>query len=529
MRKKRGLLVARALLINPSYRDSYGSAKARIVDPIFPTASLLAIAATAEQQKHEVKILDLSHEQYDYHVVREEVLRYKPDVIGMTATTPLFNQARDISVLVKALSRDILVIAGGSHVSSLPDESLQESMLDAVVVGEGDYTFVDIMDGEPLSKIPGIHYRDDDGVIRRTPPRPFVQNLDDLPLPAWHLYDSERYRHSVSRLLVRRPPATMAEFSRGCVYKCDFCASKTTMALGYRKKSPARCAEEVRKMWDAGYREFLLADDIFTSDAGWAREVSDAIAETGVKMSWTCTNGIRVESADEQLFKAMRRAGCYRVAFGFESGNDEVLKRFGKGGRASLEKGREAVRAARAAGIDTAGFFMVGLSPDTESTMQETIDYARTLPLDFLKFGVAIAFPGTPMFKEYRQKGLVRSYDWDKYFVYSEEPLFAHPNLSFESVKKYMNLAYWRTVVTNPPFILRRVWRGIRKGEFFWDLYYFIRFFLSPSMSGSANSAVYYSRTTWPTFNFEGNPITFYPPRPSGNKLTDEMVDGVRV
>jgi anaerobic magnesium-protoporphyrin IX monomethyl ester cyclase len=521
--------LAKTLLINPSYRDSYGSAKASIVDPIFPTLSLLTIAASAEERQHDVYILDLSYEQYDCKKVQDAVFRYKPDVVGVTATTPLFNQARDISVLVKAISKKILVIAGGAHVSALPYESLQESMLDAVVVGEGDATFAEIMDGKPFAGVLGIHFRDADGVIRRTSPRPFLQNLDELPMPAWHLYDSENYRNRVSRLLVKRPPATMAEFSRGCVYKCDFCASKNTMALGYRKKSPARCAEEVRRMYECGYREFLLADDIFTSDAAWALEVSEAIAETGVKMVWTCTNGIRVESADEKLFMAMRNAGCYRVAFGFESGNDEVLKRFGKGGKASLAKGREAVAAARAAGIDTAGFFMVGLSPDTESTMQQTIDYARTLPLDFLKFGIAIAFPGTPMFKEYRQKGLVRSYDWDEYFIYSEEPLFAHPNLSFQVVKKYMNRAYWRTVVANPAFVLRRVWRGIRTGEFFWDLYYFIRFFFSPSTSAATHSARYYSKESWPTFRFETNQITLYPARPAGNKISKEMVDGVQV
>jgi anaerobic magnesium-protoporphyrin IX monomethyl ester cyclase len=521
--------VAKALLINPSYRDSYGSAKASIVDPIFPTLSFLTIAAAAEQRGHQVRILDLSYEQYDYRKVKDAVLDYQPDVVGVTATTPLFNQARDISVLVRALSKEIVLIAGGSHVSALPNESLQESMLDAVVVGEGDFTFAEIMDGKPFAEVAGIHYRDADGLIRRTGPRPFLQNLDDLPMPAWHLYKAENYRHRVSRLLVKHPPATMAEFSRGCVYKCDFCASKNTMALGYRKKSPARCAEEVRVMYECGYREFLLADDIFTSDTDWAFEVSEAIAATGVKMSWTCTNGIRVESANAKLFSAMHKAGCYRVAFGFESGNDEVLKQFGKGGKASLAKGREAVAAARAAGIDTAGFFMVGLSPDTESTMQQTIDYARTLPLDFLKFGVAIAFPGTPMFREYREKGLIRSYDWDEYFIYSEEPLFAHPNLSFSVVKKYMNRGYWRAVVTNPSFILRRVWRGIRTGEFAMDLYYFIRFFLSPSTSAATHSALYYAKNEWPVFDFERNQITWYPPRPAANKVSEEMADGVRV
>ena len=142
-----------------------------------------------------------------------------------------------------------------------------------------------------------------------------------------------------------------------------------------------------------GWREFMLADDIFTSDHSWAVRVCNAISESGADVAWSCTNGIRVESADEELFNAMRKAGCYRVSFGFESGNDEILKSFGKGGKATVEQGKVAVRKARAAGIDTNGFFLLGLSPDTEESMLDTIEFARALELDMLKFGITIAFP----------------------------------------------------------------------------------------------------------------------------------------
>jgi len=513
--------MARALLINPSYRDSYGSAKAAIVDPIFPTLSILTIAAMAERHGHKVELLDLSYLQYDHRVVRDKILDYKPDVVGITGTTPLMNQIRDLSVMVKSISNDILVVAGGSHVSALPTESLHESQLDMVVVGEGDRTFAEIMDGRRPADIRGIHYRRD-GRIFVTPPRAFVENLDDLPMPAWHLYNSENYKYRISRLLAKRRPLAMAEFSRGCVYKCDFCASKNTMALGFRKKSPERCAEEVRLMHRHGYREFALADDIFTSDNSWARQVSEAIIKTGVDMLWTCTNGIRVESADPELFRTMRRAGCYRVSFGFETGNERVLKAFGKGGRATIEKGREAVAMARSAGIDTCGFFMMGLSPDTEETMQDTIAFARSLPLDMMKFGVTIAFPGTAMFKEYREKRLIRSYNWDDYFIYTTQPLFAHPNLTYDKVQAYMKLAYRKAILTNPGFILRRLWRGIKTLEFFWDAYYFLAFFRSPSINAQTQTARYFARDRWPTYDFERQPITFYEARPVGRESSEE-------
>jgi anaerobic magnesium-protoporphyrin IX monomethyl ester cyclase len=475
------------------------------VDPVYPTLGLLTIAAMAEKAGHKIEILDLSYLQYDYRAVREKILEVKPDVVGITGTTPLMNQMRDMSVLTKSISKDILVVGGGAHVSALPKESLLESMLDVVVVGEGDLTFAEIMNGIHLPNIQGIAYRKQNEVFV-TSPRPFVDNLDQLPMPAWHLYNSQNYKYKISRLLAKRRPLAMAEFSRGCVYTCDFCASKNTMALGYRKKSPERCAEEVRLMYKLGYREFALADDIFTSDRRWAQNVSEAITKTGIDMPWTCTNGIRVESANQELFDKMHQAGCYRVSFGFESGDDAVLKSFGKGGLASIAKGQEAVSLARKAGIDTNGYFMLGLSPDTEESMQKTIEFARTLPLDMMKFGIAIAFPGTKMFREYQEKKLVRSYNWDEYFIYSDKRLFAHPNLSLEKIKEYADKAYKRAVLSNPAFILRRLWRGVRTGEFFWDIYYFFKFMMGDAVNSATHSAQYYAKDKWPTYDFENQP-----------------------
>ncbi|NQV82521.1 MAG: cobalamin B12-binding domain-containing protein [Rhodospirillales bacterium] len=500
-------MMAKALLINPSYQPSYGGAKASIVNPIHPTLGLATIAAVALERGHEVDILDMSWRAYDFKEIADEVRKKKPDIVGISATTPLMNQLRDISVLIKELSKelgkDILVVGGGAHPSSLPIETLKETLLDIVFVGEADFSFAEICDGRDLKDVKGIYYRDGNK-IATTGFRVPIENLDDLPTPAWHLYDLREYKR-ISRLIAKRPPVTMAEFSRGCVFECDFCASKMTMARGYRKKSPERCALEVKRMYELGFREFMLADDIFTSDQKWAIAVCEAIIKAGVDMAWSCTNGIRVESADLNLFQKLRAAGCYRVSFGFESGNDEVLKRFGKGGQASIQQGRVAVRDARSAGIDTNGFFLLGLSPDTEESMMDTIGFARLLPLDMMKFGVSVAFPGTPMFHDYVRKDLIRSYNWDDYFIYTDEPLFSHEHLTYDVIQKYMALAYRRAILFNPGFIVRRLIRGFRTGEFFWDLYYSVRFFLLPAI-GEKIQSDYYARDRWPKWDFKKNP-----------------------
>ena len=503
--------MAKVLLINPSYSSSYAGNKVSVVNPVFPTLGLATISAVALQRGHKVEILDLSWRPYDFELIRNRVLQFKPDVVGITATTPLMNQLRDISILVKDISKDILVIGGGAHPSALPKETLKESMLDVVLIGEADYTFGDICDGKSFSDIPGIVYRDFYYVSDRdsyqtfsTPPRPPIGNLDELPMPAWHLYNIKDYE-KISRLYCRRKPTTTAEFSRGCVFRCDYCASKITLSLGYRKKSPERCAEEVKHLHSLGFREFTLADDIFTSDQKWAKQVCEAISSKDVDMIWACSNGIRVESADDDLFRSMKKAGCYRLSFGFESGNDEILRTFGKGGRASVEQGKIAIKKAKNAGIDVTGFFMVGLSGDTEKTMQETIDFARTLPVDMMKCSICIAFPGTKMFNHYVDKGLIRSFDWDEYMTYTAKDLFAHENLSFKTIQYYMKKFYYRCILFNPRFIIRRLLRGILTGDIFRDAYYALKFYRLPT-TGNKFTINYYAKERWPKYDFKNDP-----------------------
>jgi len=491
------------LLINPSYKSTYASLKVSVVNPVWPTLGLATIAATALHAGHNVKILDLCYQSYNPRKIRDLVLSFQPDIVGITATTPLFNQLRDMSCLLKSISKNILIIGGGSHVSALPVESLLESKMDVVVRGEGDYTFRDIANGQNFSDIPGIVYRDSIGEIYSTQVRPMEENIDNLPFPAWHLYDILSGRYKTSRLLSKRNPLSMIEFSRGCVFKCDFCASKNTMGLGYRKKSPERIADEMEYVQKLGFREVALADDIFTSDQSWAVAVCEAIIERNIDILWTCTNGIRVESANKNLFQAMKKAGCYRVSFGFESGNDAVLKKFGKGGLATIEQGKEAVQCARRAEIEACGYFLLGLSPDTEETMKDTIEYARNLELDMLKFGVTIAFPGTPMFQAYHQEGLIRSYNWDDYHIYTDEALFVHETLSYKTIQKYIHWAYQKAITRNPRFILRRILRGLKTGELFWDLYYFLRFVFLPETNSMGGDCPYAEQANWPTFDYQ--------------------------
>lgn len=497
--------MARVLLINPSYESGYRRVRAGLVNPVYPVLGLAAIAGEAERRGHDVRILDLSWMPYDPRWIRAKLLAIKPDLVGITASTPLMNQVRDLSVLCKDISPSLQVVAGGPHVSALPVTSLRESLLDGVLAGESDQAFGELCDGAALSDIRGAWYRRGDEVVHAGD-RPLAGDLDGLALPAIHLYPPGAYRRRISRLLVRRPPAATIEFSRGCVFKCDYCASKNTVGLGYRKKSPERCAEEVLMLARLGWGEFALADDIFTTDGRWAKRVCEAIIAAGAPLPWTCINGIRVESADEEVFRLMRRAGCYRVSFGFESGSDQVLEGFGKGGKASIERGRKAARMARKAGIEVNGYFMVGLSSDDEASMEQTIEYARSVELDMVSIGATVPFPGTPMFDQAAREGRIVSWDWDDYNAYGGRPVFEHPRLSQQTILATLARAYRRAILTNPGFIARRLIRDLKVGELGSDARDLVRFALLPSHQKEHEGIDWYARDRWPVRGFDSEP-----------------------
>jgi anaerobic magnesium-protoporphyrin IX monomethyl ester cyclase len=337
-----------------------------------------------------------------------------------------------------------------------------------VSTGEADFVMARLLDGEDPATVPGIHRRagDDVAACEGT----LLDDLDRLPLPAWESYPRDCLDH-MSPLVARHRPMTTIEFSRGCIYGCDFCASKNTLGRGYRKKSPARCAEEMVRLSRLGFREALVVDDIFTTDPAWAAAVCEEIIRSGVDMPWTCSNGIRVESAQPELLQLMRRAGCYRVYFGFESGNDEVLRSFGKGGRASVARGLAAVDMARDAGIEPNGFFMVGLTGDTPESMEDTISFARTVRLDTMKCGMCVPFPGTPMFRELHGQGRIRSFDWDDYTIYNEaDRIFEHPTLDFADIRTAFRRFYVRALLTNPAYLWRRLRFSLRNRELWWTM-----------------------------------------------------------
>lgn len=458
------------LLINPAYSNIiYRNAKIKVGVPVNPLLNLAMLAAPLLDAGYKVKILDLDVEDDPDSRLKEELRRSSPRLAGITFTTPLYAEARRIALLIKEISGRTILVAGGAHATTFPREVVETSLFDIVAVGEADFVMRDILLKENLEEIKGLVFKKD-GIITETGRAVDMEDLDNLPFPAWQLYDLRRYKKP--SLSNRKSPPGYIETSRGCPWGCVFC-NKNIQGRKFRPKSPKRLVDEMEYMLKTGFAEINILDDTFSTDINRAKEFCDEIVRRNLKFPWHPLNGMRVDCVDRELFNKMKKAGCYKVSFGIESGNEEIIKRIDK--RIKLAQVRDAVRWAREAGFETFGYFMLGLPGDREDTMRDTIRFAKELRLDIAKFNITIPLPGTRLFEEWDKAGFIKTKDWNKYNFYSpSHELYDHPNLSHKTLALYYKKAY-RSFYFSPSYLMRRFVRSIKFGTFVRDIKLFLK------------------------------------------------------
>lgn len=458
-----------AILINPAYSNTiYKDAKIKVGVPINPLLNLASLAAPIIEAGYGVEILDLNVGDNSDLFLKEKIRRKNPRFVGVTFTTPLYSEAKRLAELMKAVKPTTFLVAGGAHATTFPKEILKESAFDIVAVGEADFAMRDLLTKD-RKDIKGLVFKENGNIID-TGRASYIDNLDELPLPAWHLYDLQKYNKlSLSN---RASPPGYLETSRGCPWGCVFC-NKNIQGRKFRPKSPKRVADEIEYMLKAGFKEINILDDTFSTDIDRAKGICDEIINRGLKFPWHPLNGIRVDRVDKELFIKMKRAGCYKVSFGIESGNQAVLDVIDK--KIGLEQVRNAVRLAKEVGFETFGYFMIGLPAETEESIKDTIRFAKELKLDIAKFNVTIPLPGTRLFEEWDKSGLIKTKDWGKYNFYAPYyELYNHPTLTCEAISKYYKKAY-RSFYFSPSYLMRRFIRGIKEGILLRDIQLFFR------------------------------------------------------
>ncbi|MEW6356074.1 MAG: radical SAM protein [Planctomycetota bacterium] len=460
----------RILLVNPPYtKVTYEDVDRKAGALQNPVLSLATVAAPLIEDGHDVRIADMDLENEPYAFLEKTLKDFQPDYVGVTGTTPMALEMGKIAAKAKELCPSAITVCGGVHVTTFPREMVTDAPFDVAVIGEGDFTLRDLIRSARPDSVPGIAFARG-GEVVMTEPRPLVDDLDKLPLPAWQLYDIRRYK--TSKLVERESPTGLLETSRGCVFQCTYC-NKNIFGRKFRQKSPGRVADEIERMLRLGFREIHIEDDGFSTNLNKAKAICDEIIRRGLKFPWTLINGIRVNRTDEELVRKLKQAGCYQAAFGIESGNQQILDRIQKG--ITKDQVRKAIAITKKTGIETFGFFMLGLPDETEQTMQDTIDFAVELDLDIAKFAITIPLPGTPLFDEYDEKGLILTKDWSRYLFHDLTlPVYKHPNLDWDTISQYYKKAY-RQFYFRPKYALRRLWKGVTTGRIIYDVGYALK------------------------------------------------------
>ena len=387
------------LLIKAPYRDVYGPIKMAAGN--YFLLGLGYIAAYLRQNGHSVAILDPEAEGLSDNMLVEKIKNHKPRIVGLSATTPDFANALKIAELVKK-NTDAFILLGGIHASSLPEYTIANyaDKFDAVCIGEGELTMLEVcsfLEGrkESLSGIQGLCFKKGAEIIR-TPPRPFIEELDDLPYPARDLVDLGLYRPHAFNFRKGRTATIIT--SRGCPFRCIFCASKLNLGGRFRARSPDSVLEEIHHLVkEYGIKHILIQDDTFTFDVDRAKEICRRIIKSGLKVEWFAFS--QISKVDEELFYLMRKAGCYCVGFGIESADEEVLRRMRKAN--TIQQCEFAVRAAKKNGLKTQCYFIFGSDGDTQEAAEKTIAFARRLSPTLAFFNKLVAYPGTEIFAKH--------------------------------------------------------------------------------------------------------------------------------
>jgi len=396
------------------------------------------LVAVVRQAGFEAAFLDAILQELDVDAFARKVREIGPGMVVLECSTPSIKHDLASAAAIKKLSPPTRVVLVGSHPTVFHQEIMAENpSVDAVCRGEFDFTVRDAaLAGAgklPWDKVAGLTWRDQGRVVVNAD-RPLIENLDEIPFPARDLVGDPRYRQGTFR---GKRPTTMIT-SRGCPFRCVYCLwPRTLYGNKFRARSAENVVDEIAEAVNRfGVDEVYFDDDSMGLDKKRMLDICRMIGERKLKFEWI--SQCRVDSMDEEILTAMKRAGCRYIRFGVESGSPEMLKIMKKG--TTPEKIVNAFRLTRKMGIRTQAFFLFGVPGETKETIRETIDFAKRIQADSAQFAVVIPHPGTELFALSREKGWLRYNDWEDFS--SCRAMIQTPSLSLEEVEAARVRAY---------------------------------------------------------------------------------------
>jgi radical SAM superfamily enzyme YgiQ (UPF0313 family) len=405
-----------------------------------PGVGTLVLAAVARERGHRAAIVDGKRSGTSIDAVAQAVAAHRPDHVGISAMTISAHNAAAIAARVKALVPNAVITVGGPHVSAIPTETLtQFAGFDYGVVGEGEISYFGLLDalaaGQDPRDVPGLVYRDGD-TVRVNPRAPYLDGdaLDRLPEPAWDLVPDFPLRFQPNVFNYRATPVASLVTSRGCPFSCTFCDRSTSGRKG-RFHSVDYVMRMCGRLAEMGVRHILFYDDLFTVNKPRVVELCERLLEAGFEFTWSCNSHPNL--LDPKTLELMKRAGCWQIAYGIESGSQRVLDVVKHEVR--IPRMLETLRQTRDAGIRVKGLLMMAHPTEDEQSLQETVDFLRTAPIDLVQITKFTPYPGTPSYPHVRAQGAFRE-DWEQ--MNAMNWVFLPTGLTAETLERYFRLAY---------------------------------------------------------------------------------------
>jgi anaerobic magnesium-protoporphyrin IX monomethyl ester cyclase len=432
-----------------------------------PPLGLGYLAASLEKKGMKVFIIDLTIRNITDNTLIQFIKKKEPLLVGLAALTPYYLNMKEIAKIIKKELPAIPIVLGGIHPSILPKESLNECDADYVVIGEGEQTLLELSlilkESGDVSHVTGIAFKRGREIIIN-PPRTLIDDLDTLPFPSWTKIDPRKYPHAPHGFIMMKNLVAPLMSSRGCPYKCSYCASCKFWNQRIRFRTATNVVDEIEYLQKSfGVKEFHFWDDNLTLNRSHILGICKEILRRRLKLYLSTPNGVRVDTLDEKILLIMKKAGFYHLTFSVESGSSMILKQSQK--YTNLQKIARNTVIAKKLGFSLSSFFMIGFRNETTTTIARTIKFAKSLPFDSRLFFILKPLPGSQLFDESMKNIDLHDFDWTSvnFFKDNKDSI----KIGDYTLQQWQKRAYRETILRLPHFIKFIWYRFIKYGHIF--------------------------------------------------------------